>query len=146
MERTGFLAPWGRSAGGRSARRFRMARANSMRRRCAGAAIVVPGAERHERNVIPTPCGLVNYFHKVVDPPKVDHRPRAGEEISAGNEKRVAGGGDPFSLRESKDPQQTTTTRWCHCRERWDKWSRRDSEKWSRRDGTVKSGPGVTGQ
>src|SRR5580693_7164661 len=90
-----------------------MARANSMPRPCAGAAIVVPGAEPHERNVIPTPCGLVNYFHKVVDPQKVDHRPGAGEEISAGNEKRVvAGGGDPFSLRESKDPRQTTTRNW----------------------------------
>src|SRR5580658_7249200 len=108
MERAGFLAP-------RKIRRWTICVAASHDRhsRCAGAPIVVPGAERHERNVIPTPCGLVNYFHKVVDPQKVDHRPRAGEEISAGNEKRVvAGGGDPFSLRESKDPRQTTTRNW----------------------------------
>jgi hypothetical protein len=30
---------------------------------------------------------------------KVDHRPRAGEKILAGNERRIpAGDGDPFSL------------------------------------------------
>ena len=80
------------------------------------------------------------------------------ESSPGGDENWIPGGdGDPFSLRGGKDPRQPATRHWCPgardrwrghratCRERWDKWSRRDGSLTFNIRGECQTGPAARG-